>query len=50
MPRTTKTLGFSVPPTLAKEVESLARKERRTMSELFREMRIPALPSPTGPR
>jgi metal-responsive CopG/Arc/MetJ family transcriptional regulator len=38
MPRTTKTLGFSVPPTLAKEVESLARKERRTKSELFREM------------
>jgi metal-responsive CopG/Arc/MetJ family transcriptional regulator len=38
MPRTTKTLGFSVPPTVVKEVESLARKERRTKSELFREM------------
>ena len=38
MARTTKTLGFSVPPTLAKEVESLARRERRTKSELFREM------------
>ena len=38
MGRTTKTLGFSVPPTVVKEVESLARKERRTKSELFREM------------
>jgi metal-responsive CopG/Arc/MetJ family transcriptional regulator len=38
MARTTKTLGFSVPPALAKEVESLARRERRTKSELFREM------------
>jgi metal-responsive CopG/Arc/MetJ family transcriptional regulator len=31
-------MGFSVPPTLAKEVESLAKQERRTKSELFREM------------
>jgi hypothetical protein len=38
MPRTTKTLGFSVPPQVVREVESLARKERRTKSELFREM------------
>jgi metal-responsive CopG/Arc/MetJ family transcriptional regulator len=38
MARTTKTLGFSVPPAIVKEVESLARKERRTKSELFREM------------
>lgn len=38
MSRTTKILGFSVPPTLVKEVESLARNERRTKSELFREM------------
>jgi hypothetical protein len=38
MARTTKTLGFSVPPTVVKEVESLARRERRTKSELFREM------------
>jgi hypothetical protein len=38
MPRTTKTLGFSVPPTVVKEVEYLAKKERRTKSELFREM------------
>src|ERR1700733_11802670 len=38
MPRTTKILGFSVPPTVVKEVETLARQERRTKSELFREM------------
>jgi metal-responsive CopG/Arc/MetJ family transcriptional regulator len=38
MARTAKTLGFSVPPAVLKEVESLARKERRTKSELFREM------------
>jgi hypothetical protein len=38
MARTTKTLGFSVPPQVVREVESLARKERRTKSELFREM------------
>ncbi|MGD1096910.1 MAG: ribbon-helix-helix protein, CopG family [Bryobacteraceae bacterium] len=38
MARTTKILGFSVPPTVVKEVETLARQERRTKSELFREM------------
>ncbi len=38
MARTTKIMGFSVPPTLVKEVETLARQERRTKSELFREM------------
>ena len=38
MSRTTKILGFSVPPTLVKEVETLAKEERRTKSELFREM------------
>jgi metal-responsive CopG/Arc/MetJ family transcriptional regulator len=38
MSRTTKILGFSVPPAVAKEVEILAKKERRTKSELFREM------------
>ena len=37
MRRTTQ-LVFSVPPAMIKEVESLARKERRTKSELFREM------------
>jgi metal-responsive CopG/Arc/MetJ family transcriptional regulator len=36
--RTTKILGFSVPPAVVKEVETLAREERRTKSELFREM------------
>ena len=38
MPRTTKILGFSVPPTVVKEVETLAKQECRTKSELFREM------------
>jgi metal-responsive CopG/Arc/MetJ family transcriptional regulator len=38
MSRTTKILGFSVPPTVVKEVETLAKAERRTKSELFREM------------
>jgi metal-responsive CopG/Arc/MetJ family transcriptional regulator len=36
--RTTKIIGFSVPPSTVKEVEVLAREERRTKSELFREM------------
>src|ERR1017187_8125959 len=36
--RTTKTVGFSVPPAIVREVKSLARQERRTKSELFREM------------
>jgi metal-responsive CopG/Arc/MetJ family transcriptional regulator len=31
-------MGFSVPPAVVKEVETLARQERRTKSELFREM------------
>jgi hypothetical protein len=38
MARTTKVLGFSVPPAVVREVEALAREERRTKSELFREM------------
>ena len=38
MGRITKVIGFSVPPALAQEVEQLARRERRTKSELFREM------------
>jgi metal-responsive CopG/Arc/MetJ family transcriptional regulator len=38
MSRTSKILGFSVPPTVVKEVETLAKEERRTKSELFREM------------
>jgi metal-responsive CopG/Arc/MetJ family transcriptional regulator len=38
MSRTSKILGFSVPPTVVQEVETLAKEERRTKSELFREM------------
>jgi len=38
MSRTTKVLGFSVPPPLVREVEQVAKAERRTKSELFREM------------
>ena len=38
MPRIAKTMGFSVPPKLKKEVESLAKKVGMTKSELFREM------------
>jgi metal-responsive CopG/Arc/MetJ family transcriptional regulator len=38
MNRVTKVLGFSVPPAMVKEVEALAKQERRTKSELFREM------------
>jgi metal-responsive CopG/Arc/MetJ family transcriptional regulator len=38
MSRTTKIVGFSVPPPLVREVEQVAKAERRTKSELFREM------------
>lgn len=38
MSRTTQILGFSVPPAVVKEVETMAKQERRTKSELFREM------------
>ena len=38
MARVTKTIGFSVPPPLMKEVEQIAKEERRTKSELFCEM------------
>ncbi len=31
-------MGFSVPTAVVKEVETLAKEERRTKSELFREM------------
>jgi metal-responsive CopG/Arc/MetJ family transcriptional regulator len=36
--QTMKNVGFTVPPAMAEEVEQMARKERRTKSELFREM------------
>jgi metal-responsive CopG/Arc/MetJ family transcriptional regulator len=38
MARSAITIGFSVPPELAAEVERMARFEGRTKSELFREM------------
>jgi len=38
MSRTTQILAFSVPPAVVKEIENLAKHERRTKSELFREM------------
>ncbi|MBI3336746.1 hypothetical protein HYZ98_04260 [Candidatus Peregrinibacteria bacterium] len=38
MGRTTKVVGFSVPPALEREMELVAKQERRTKSELFREM------------
>jgi hypothetical protein len=38
MGRVTKVIGFSIPPALAEEVEQVAKAERRTKSELFREM------------
>ena len=38
MARRTKVVGFSAPPALVKEVARVARDERRTKSELFREM------------
>ncbi|MBE0448367.1 MAG: CopG family transcriptional regulator [Actinobacteria bacterium] len=36
--RTTKVLTFSLPPETAEKIEELAKKERRTKSELLREM------------
>ena len=38
MARKTQVVGFSVPPDVAVEYERLAQRERRTKSELFREM------------
>ncbi len=35
--RTTKSVTISLPPTQLKNAERLARKQNRTMSELFRE-------------
>jgi metal-responsive CopG/Arc/MetJ family transcriptional regulator len=35
--RTTKILSISLPPELLREAERIAKKERRTKSELFRE-------------
>jgi|SRR5215813_2768498 len=33
-----KVIGFSVPPSMEREVEAMAKQEQRTKSELFREM------------
>lgn len=38
MSRRTSVLGFSVPPELAREYEKMAKRERKTKSELFRDM------------
>jgi metal-responsive CopG/Arc/MetJ family transcriptional regulator len=38
MSRTAKVIGFSVPPELKNEVESLARKKGISKSSLFRDM------------
>lgn len=38
MPRTAKTIGFSVPPEVVADIERIAAAEGRTKSELFREM------------
>ena len=38
MPRSTAVLGFSVPPKLAIEYESLAKRQGMSKSELFRRM------------
>lgn len=38
MARTATTIGFSVPPELAREVERMAAAAGRSKSELFREM------------
>jgi len=38
MGRTTKTLTVSLPPQIYDEIERLARLERKTKSELFRDM------------
>ncbi len=38
MGRKTKVLGFSVAPEIAEEYEQLAERQRKTKSELFRQM------------
>ena len=36
-PRNTKTITFSLPPEMARQVQDVMREEGRTMSELIRE-------------
>jgi CopG family transcriptional regulator/antitoxin EndoAI len=38
MARTTKTMTVSLPPQIYEEIERLAKLERKTKSELFRDM------------
>jgi metal-responsive CopG/Arc/MetJ family transcriptional regulator len=38
MARTTKTLTVSLPPRIYEEIEKLAKLEKKTKSELFRDM------------
>ena len=38
MGRASKVLGFSVPPEVAKEYEELAARQKKSKSELFRQM------------
>ncbi len=38
MARTAVTIGFSVPPEVAKLVEQMAKREGKSKSELFRDM------------
>lgn len=38
MARTAVTIGFSVPPETAEQVEAMAKREGRSKSELFRDM------------
>jgi FKBP-type peptidyl-prolyl cis-trans isomerase (trigger factor) len=36
--RTMKNVGFTVPPSMAEEIDQMAKKEHRTKSEFFRRM------------
>ena len=38
MARTAVTIGFSVPPETAEQIEAMAKREGRSRSELFRDM------------
>lgn len=38
MGRTTKVMGFSLPPKIARAIEQTARAEQKTKSELLRDM------------
>ena len=40
MPRTTKTITFSLPPEMAERVDEVMKQEGRTRSELLREALI----------